>query len=79
MVAASLVDYPGISECLYEAHVTYANEAKVKYCGVKPGTLAAYGAVVSRQRPKWPAVCSEKSGADIAVATTGHCGPRRRD
>ncbi len=45
MVAASFVDYPGISECLYEAHVTYANEAKVKYCGVKSETLEAYGAV----------------------------------
>ena len=27
------------------AHATYANEAKVKYCGVKPETLAAFGAV----------------------------------
>ena len=61
MVAASLVDYPGISECLYEAHVTYANEAKVKYCGVKPETLAAYGAVSEQTAAEWPAVCAKKA------------------
>ena len=45
LVAAKLVNYPGISAALGEAHVTYANEAKVKYCGVKPETLQTYGAV----------------------------------
>ena len=75
MVAASLVDYPGISECLYEAHVTYANEAKVKYCGVKPETLAAYGAVSEQTAAEMAGGLREKSGADIAVATTGIAGP----
>lgn len=51
MVAASFVDYPGISAALNEAHVTYANEAKVKYCGVKPETLEAYGAVSEQTAP----------------------------
>ena len=74
MVAASLVDYPGISECLYEAHVTYANEAKVKYCGVKPETLAAYGAVSEQTAAEMAGGLREKSGADIAVATTGIAG-----
>ena len=76
MVAASLVDYPGISECLYEAHVTYANEAKVKYCGVKPETLAAFGAVSEQTAFEMASGLRERSGADIAVATTGIAGPR---
>lgn len=75
MVAASLVDYPGISECLYEAHVTYANEAKVKYCGVKPETLAAFGAVSEQTAFEMASGLRERSGADIAVATTGIAGP----
>lgn len=66
MVAASLVDYPGISECLYEAHVTYANEAKVKYCGVKPETLAAYGAVSEQTA----AEMARRSGAKKAARTS---------
>ena len=69
------MDYPGISECLYEAHVTYANEAKVKYCGVKPETLAAYGAVSEQTAAEMAGGLREKSGADIAVATTGIAGP----
>lgn len=60
--------------------VTYANEAKVKYCGVKPETLAAYGAVSEQTAAEMAGgLAAKKSGADIAVATTGHCGPRRRD
>lgn len=75
MVAASFVDYPGISAALNEAHVTYANEAKVKYCGVKPETLEAYGAVSEQTAQEMACGLREKSGADIAVATTGIAGP----
>lgn len=79
MVAASLVDYPGISECLYEAHVTYANEAKVKYCGVKPETLAAYGAVSEQTAAEMAGGLREKKRRGHRCGDDGHCGPRRRD
>lgn len=55
--------------------VTYANEAKVKYCGVKPETLEAYGAVSEQTAREMAWRLREKSGADIAVATTGIAGP----
>ena len=75
LVAARLVNYPGISAALGEAHVTYANEAKVKYCGVKPETLAAYGAVSEQTAAEMAAGLRTRSGADIAVSTTGIAGP----
>ena len=75
LVAAKLVNYPGISAALGEAHVTYANEAKVKYCGVNPETLAAHGAVSEETAREMAQGLREKSGADIAVATTGIAGP----
>ena len=75
LVAARLVNYPGISAALGEAHVTYANEAKVKYCGVKPETLAAYGAVSEQTAAEMAAGLRARSGADIAVSTTGIAGP----
>lgn len=75
LVAAKLVDYPGISASLKEAHVTYANEAKVRYCGVKLETLAAYGAVSEQTAREMAQGLREASGADIAVATTGIAGP----
>ena len=75
LVAARLVNFPGISAALREAHVTYANEAKVKYCGVKEETLAAYGAVSEQTAREMAEGLRARSGADIAVATTGIAGP----
>lgn len=75
LVAARLVNYPGISSALHEAHVTYANEAKVKYCGVNPETLKAYGAVSEQTAREMAQGLRVRSGADIAVATTGIAGP----
>ena len=75
LVAAKLVNYPGISAALHEAHVTYANEAKVRYCGVKPETLARFGAVSEETAREMAQGLREKSGADIAAATTGIAGP----
>ena len=75
LVAARLVDFPGISASLREAHVTYANEAKIRYCGVSPETLAAHGAVSPEVAREMAEGLRAKSGADIAVSTTGIAGP----
>lgn len=75
LVAARLVNYPGISAALGEAHVTYANEAKVKYCGVKPETLEQYGAVSEQTAREMAEGLRQRSGADIAISTTGIAGP----
>lgn len=75
LVAARLVNFPGISSALGEAHVTYANEAKIKFCGVKPETLAAYGAVSEQTAREMAEGLRNRSGADIAAATTGIAGP----
>ena len=75
LVAARLVNYPGISAALGEAHVTYANEAKVRYLGVKEETLAAHGAVSEQTAREMAQGLRARSGADVAVATTGIAGP----
>ena len=75
MVAARLVNYPGISAALGEAHVTYANEAKVRYCGVRQETLDAYGAVSEQTAREMAEGLRARCGADIVVATTGIAGP----
>lgn len=75
LVAARLVNFPGISAALGEAHVTYANEAKMKYCGVKKETLDAYGAVSEQTAREMAQGLRARSGADIAVSTTGIAGP----
>ena len=75
MVASRLVNYPGISAALGEAHVTYANEAKVRYCGVRQETLDAYGAVSEQTAREMAEGLRARCGADIVVATTGIAGP----
>ncbi len=75
LVAAKLVNYPGISAALGEAHVTYANEAKMKYLGVKEETLKRYGAVSEQTACEMALGLRAQSGADIAIATTGIAGP----
>lgn len=75
LVAAKLVNYPGISAALNEAHVTYANAAKVRYCGVRQETLDVFGAVSEQTAHEMAQGLRERSGADIAVSTTGVAGP----
>lgn len=75
LVAARLVAIPGASAVLHEAHVVYANEAKERYLGVRPETLEAFGAVSEACAREMAEGLRARSGADVAVSTTGVAGP----
>lgn len=75
LVAAKLIEYPGISEVLLEGAVTYSNEAKKRRLGVKGETLSAYGAVSAETAAEMAKGIAMTSGADIGVSTTGVAGP----
>ena len=45
LLAGRLINVPGASNVLDESFITYSNEAKMKYLGVKEETLKACGAV----------------------------------
>ena len=75
MVAARLVNVPGVSESLKAGYITYADKAKHKLLGVRKGLLKKKGAVsaeVAEEMAKGAAIFSE---ADVAIATTGIAGP----
>ncbi len=75
LVAGVLVNADGISEAFKEGFITYSDEAKMKYLGVKEETLKTFGAV-SRQTAKEMAEGAAKAaGADAAVSVTGIAGP----
>ena len=75
MISSSIVDIDGASAVLDESHVTYTNEAKMKYLNVKKETLDSYGAV-SRQTVKEMIQGLQKlSGADVSLAVSGLAGP----
>ncbi len=75
LVASRLTDVAGASGCFLEGLVTYSNQAKERLLGVSPATLAANGAVSEPVAAEMARGCLERSGADIAVATTGIAGP----
>lgn len=75
MVAARLINYPGISEVFMEGAVTYSNDAKIRRLGVKDETLKRYGAVSRETAAEMAKGIAKTSGTNIGVSTTGVAGP----
>lgn len=74
-VAKCLTDIPGSSQWFERGYVTYSNAAKEQEIGVRPATLAAFGAVSGPTAQEMAAGALRSSGADLAVAITGIAGP----
>ncbi len=77
MVAARLINVPGVSEIFKSGFITYSNKAKRKIVGVKKKTLEKYTAVsaqvVSEMVSGIPIFNLNR--ADVAVAVSGYAGP----
>ena len=75
MIAATLINVPGISEFFTEGYVTYSNDAKVKMIGVDRTIIETYG-VVSHEVAENMAVCAAKTAqTNAALSVTGVAGP----
>ena len=75
MLAANLINYPGISEVFEEGCVTYSNEAKMRRLGVKEETLEKHGAVSFETACEMAEGIAKSAGTDIGMSTTGIAGP----
>lgn len=75
MLASSIVDVADASKVLDASFVTYANEAKIKYAGVKLETLDNYGAVSEQVAGEMAQGVAQTAGADIGVGVSGIAGP----
>lgn len=75
LVAATLINYPGISKCFLEGAVTYSNEAKMQNLGVNEETLINYGAVSKECAEEMAKGIAKRAGTDIGISTTGIAGP----
>lgn len=75
LVAGAITGVAGSSAWFDRGFVTYSNEAKVDLLGVRPQTLARFGAVSEATAREMVAGALERSRADIAVAVTGIAGP----
>lgn len=76
MIASRLVSIAGISKVFKESAVTYSNEAKINTLGVKNETLEKYTDVSEETAKEMALGIAKKTGADIAISTTGIAGPR---
>ena len=75
MLAARLINVPGISEVYKSGYITYSNKAKRRILGIKKGMLEKKGAVseeVAKEMAKGAAAISK---AEVSVSVTGIAGP----
>ena len=75
MIAATLINVPGISEFFQEGYVTYSDAAKVKMIHVNPDTIEKYGVVSSETAADMARSAAATAGCDAAVSVTGVAGP----
>lgn len=75
MLAARLINVPGVSEVFKTGYITYSNKSKRKILGIKKSLLEKHGAVspeTAREMAKGAALFAK---SDVAVGITGVAGP----
>ena len=75
LIASSIVDIAGASDCFNEGYITYSNEAKMRNLSVKESTLMQYGAVSTQTAKEMAMGVRKKARADFGIASTGIAGP----
>jgi nicotinamide-nucleotide amidase len=74
-IAQRVTNVPGASAVFLAGFVTYSNEAKQQFLGVRGETLAAHGAVSEAVAREMAEGARRQTGADYALAVTGIAGP----
>ncbi len=75
MLAATIINVPMASKVIDESVVTYANEAKIKYCSVNPKTIEELGVVSEEVAGQMARGIAWSSKADVGVGISGIAGP----
>ncbi|MBO5616809.1 MAG: nicotinamide-nucleotide amidohydrolase family protein [Pseudobutyrivibrio sp.] len=75
LIASSIVDVSGASDCFNEGYVTYSNEAKMKNLGVSADTLKSVGAVSKETATEMALGVRRVANATFGLSSTGIAGP----
>ena len=79
LIAKKITDIPGASKCFKGSFVTYSDETKENFIGVKNESLNKCSAVSATVALEMCKGAREKTGADIAISVTGLAGPVTND
>lgn len=74
-IASQITNVPGASKIFLGGIVSYSNDAKRKFLGVRARALARHGAVSEAVARQMAEGAREKFDADYAIAVTGIAGP----
>lgn len=75
LLAARLINVPGVSEVFKAGYITYSNKAKRRLLGVKKTLLIKHGAVSEQVAKEMARGAALASKADVTVSVTGIAGP----
>ena len=75
MLAARLINVPGVSNVFKAGFITYSNKSKRKLVGVKKATIDRYGAVSKKVAEEMVKGAYLENKADVIVSITGLAGP----
>jgi nicotinamide-nucleotide amidase len=75
LISEMLTNIPGISKAFMGGAVTYSNEAKMEYLGVREQTLRAHGAVSRETAAEMADGIRKGLKTDIGISVTGIAGP----
>ncbi len=75
MFASHIVNVPMASKVIDESVVTYANEAKIKYCNVDPQTIKVHGVVSEEVAGEMAVGISKSANSNVGVGISGIAGP----
>jgi nicotinamide-nucleotide amidase len=75
LIGSRITDVAGSSDYYLGGIVAYSNDVKHRHLGVSKTTLAMFGAVSEETAGEMAVGIKERTGADIAIATTGVAGP----
>ena len=75
LCCGALVGVADASRVLDVSFTTYANEAKMKFLGVKPETILEYGVVSEEVAREMCIGVAQTAGSQVGVGVTGVAGP----
>jgi len=75
LTAATIVSVADASKVLDVSFVTYADEAKIKYLGVKADIIAQFGVVSEEVAHQMAEGVAKEAGSEVGIGITGIAGP----